>query len=118
MFYVGVLFLIEGAGQSGLALNWGDGIAADRAIIQSYGISDTNPFFTALLKKPYLNQVVAAPHVYPPSISKATTSTTVVISAHEAEQCIVLFIAYAMLGCNPPVLQHTKTALGLQIKGL
>ena len=72
-----MLFLIEGAGQSGLALNWGDGIAADPSLIQSYGISDTNPFFTALLKKPYLNQVVAAPHVYPPSISKATTSTTV-----------------------------------------
>lgn len=73
----GVLFLLEGAGQSGLALNWGDGMAADSSLISQYGISNTNPFYQALLKKPYLNQVVAAPHVYPPSISKATSATTV-----------------------------------------
>lgn len=72
-----MLLLIEGAGQSGLAMNWGDGLAADSGLIQSKGISDTNPFFKTLLTKPYLNQVVAAPHVYPPSISKATIATQV-----------------------------------------
>lgn len=58
-------------------MNWGDGLAADTDIISSKGISDTNPFFRALLQKPYLNQVVAAPHVYPPSISKAYLQITV-----------------------------------------
>ncbi len=53
LFPPGVLFLIEGAGQSGFAMNWGDGIAADPALISQFGISDTNPFFKALMQKPY-----------------------------------------------------------------
>ena len=73
----GVLFLIEGAGQSGLAMNWGDGLCTDEAIISELGISDPNSFFQSLVQKPYVNQVVAAPHVYPPSISMATTETQV-----------------------------------------
>lgn len=77
----GVLFLIEGCGQYNLAKNWGDGIASDSGLISSLGLSDTNPFFRTLLNKPYLNQVVAAPHIYPPSISKATDKTTVSLSA-------------------------------------
>ncbi|DBB04409.1 TPA: hypothetical protein ACH3X1_012892 [Trebouxia sp. C0004] len=85
-----VLFFIEGTGQSGLADNWGDGLCTDASTISSYGISDPNPFFTTLMGKQYLDQacicllllscyilllfVVVAPHIYPPSISKATSN--------------------------------------------
>jgi hypothetical protein len=72
-----VLFIIEGAGQGPLGKNWGDGTCTDPAIIAARGLSDPNPFFTELLQKPYLSQVVIAPHVYPPSISQATSETQV-----------------------------------------
>ena len=73
----GVLFLVEGAGQGALGKNWGDGIATDPQIISSRGLSDPNAFFTALLQKPYLSQVIIGPHVYPPSISQAAEETQV-----------------------------------------
>ena len=57
----GVLFFIEGLGQSGLANNWGDGVCTDSATIAQYGISDPNPFFTTLMSKDYLNQVNCVP---------------------------------------------------------
>lgn len=67
------LFLIEGSGQSWKgAMNWGDGFITDRQLINERGMSDPNPFFLTLLTKPYLNNVVIAPHYYPPSISQAT----------------------------------------------
>ena len=56
----GVLFVIQGCGQQKLAKNWGDGLATDPAVIASMGLSDPNPFFAALLQKPYLLQ--ARPH--------------------------------------------------------
>lgn len=34
--------------------------------------SDPNPFFRALLRKPYLQQVVISPHLYPPSVAGGT----------------------------------------------
>lgn len=52
----GVLFVIQGCGQQKLAKNWGDGLATDPAAIASMGLSDPNPFFAALLQKPYLSQ--------------------------------------------------------------
>ncbi|CAL8461992.1 g1523 [Coccomyxa elongata] len=71
------LFLIEGSGQSWQgAMNWGDGFITDPNLISQRGMSDPNPFFTALLSKPYLNNVVIAPHYYPPSISHATSQFT------------------------------------------
>jgi hypothetical protein len=70
-----VLFLVEGCGQGALGKNWGDGTATDPTIISARGLSDPNPFFNALLTKPYLDQVIIGPHVYPPSISLATTET-------------------------------------------
>lgn len=79
--------MIEGAGQSGLAMNWGDGLAADPALISSKGISDTNPFFSTLMNKPYLSQVVAAPHVYPPSISKAYIAVQASTPKSQAHPC-------------------------------
>ena len=71
----GFLYVLEGCGQPGLAKNWGDGMAVDPELVKARGLSDPNPFFRALLTKPYLNQVVAGPHVYSPSVSSAQDST-------------------------------------------
>jgi aryl-phospho-beta-D-glucosidase BglC (GH1 family) len=64
------LFFIEGTGQGGIGANWGDGFATDPKVIAEYELSDPNPFFRELLNKPYLNQVVISPHVYPPSVTR------------------------------------------------
>lgn len=64
-----LLFLIEGTGQGGINANWGDGFATDPQVISQYGLSNPNAFFQALLKKPYVNQVVLSPHIYPPSVT-------------------------------------------------
>jgi aryl-phospho-beta-D-glucosidase BglC (GH1 family) len=64
------LMLIEGCGQLGLvAMNWGDGFATDAAVVKAGGVEDARPFFEAIVKKPYANNVVISPHIYPPSIS-------------------------------------------------
>ena len=70
------LLLVEGTGQSGLAKNWGDGLVTSPELIRSHRLSDPNPLFAALLHRPYASRVVLAPHIYPPSISKATSATT------------------------------------------
>lgn len=64
-----LLFFVEGTGQGGIGCNWGDGFCTNSALIQQNGLSDPTRFFTTLLNKPYLNQVVISPHVYPPSIT-------------------------------------------------
>ncbi|KAK9793451.1 hypothetical protein WJX73_008796 [Symbiochloris irregularis] len=68
-----MLFFVQGTGQKagGLVANYGDGLATSLGVLKSFDppLSDPNPFFRQLLKRPYLNQVVIAPHVYPPSIS-------------------------------------------------
>jgi hypothetical protein len=64
-----LLFFVEGTGQGGIGCNWGDGFCTNQALIQQNGLSDPTRFFTTLLNKPYLNQVVISPHVYPPSIT-------------------------------------------------
>lgn len=66
------LFFVEGTGQGGIGANWGDGFATDQTLINTYGLSSARPFFDTLLTKPYLNQVVISPHVYPPSVTGAT----------------------------------------------
>ena len=43
----------------------------DASIIASTGISDPNAFFQQMLSKPYVDQLVAIPHVYGPSVSLA-----------------------------------------------
>ena len=63
----GTIFAIEGTGQSGLQVNWGDGFATER--IESLGLSDPRQFFNSLLSKPYRNRVILSPHVYPPSVT-------------------------------------------------
>jgi len=55
-----VLFFVEGLGQSSpIANNWGDGLCTDKNLIRQYGLSDPNPFFTAVMDRPYLSQVPA-----------------------------------------------------------
>ncbi len=61
------LFFIEGTGQGNIGANWGDGFATSQS-----GMSNPSAFFNALFTKPYLNQVVISPHVYPPSVTGAT----------------------------------------------
>ena len=72
-----VIFLVEGCGQNALGKNWGDGLATDPAIVQQRGINSAASLFSQLMRRSYLNQVVVAPHVYPPSISSAREETTV-----------------------------------------
>jgi hypothetical protein len=50
-------------------LNWGNGFVTDKAIIDGWGITDANPFFQALMERPYLERVVISPHLYGPSVS-------------------------------------------------
>ena len=66
------LYLLEGGGQLGMAMNWGDGYVTDPSLIRAAGLSDPNPFFQQLLQKPYFNNVVIAPHYYGPSVSTAS----------------------------------------------
>lgn len=74
------IMMIEGCGQQGYpGLNWGDGFVTDPAYINRYGLSDPNPFLGNLLTKPYLDNVGMTPHVYPPSITFATT-----VSPHDS----------------------------------
>lgn len=68
----GPYFLIEGTGQTAWNMNWGDGFVTDPNIIRENGISDPRPFFDKLVKKPYVHRVIISPHIYGPSISKAT----------------------------------------------
>ena len=64
----GVPFMIQGSGQAGL-VNWGDGFVTDSAAIKTYGLSDPNNFFTALMNTEFLNQVrpaMSRHHSLPP----------------------------------------------------
>lgn len=65
------VFFVEGGGQGNLlGLNWGNGFATNRTLIDELShdwttrISDPNPFFRALMTRPYLDRVVLSPHVY------------------------------------------------------
>ncbi|MBA2727273.1 MAG: cellulase family glycosylhydrolase [Parachlamydiaceae bacterium] len=70
------LFFIEGTGQGSIGANWGDGFATDPTLISANGLSNPKSFFDTLLTKPYLNQVVISPHVYPPSVTGAGQNFT------------------------------------------
>lgn len=50
----------------------GNGFITDGPTISSTGISDPNPFFTELMGRPYLNNVVISPHIYGKSIAHIT----------------------------------------------
>lgn len=67
----GMLYFIEGTGQTNYGLCWGNGFVTDGTILSKYGIDDATPFFQRLLKKPYVKQVVISPHEYGPHIRKS-----------------------------------------------
>jgi hypothetical protein len=46
-----------GTGQNMFGLNWGNGFITDYNIINSRGLSDPNPFFASLVRKPYADKV-------------------------------------------------------------
>lgn len=59
------LIFVEGTAQGKLESNWGDGFATDDDTVRN-GVSNPKNFFSALMHKPYLKQVVISPHVYGP----------------------------------------------------
>ena len=67
------LFFIEGCGQLGYAMCWGDGFVTDNGLIQQFGLTDPKPILNQILAAPYAKQVVISPHYYPPSISGQST---------------------------------------------
>lgn len=70
------LFLVEGGGQyHWCGINWGNGFMTNQDTIKNnpaYNISDATGFLNAIMSKPWLNQVVLAPHVYCPGVTEAT----------------------------------------------
>jgi hypothetical protein len=60
------LVLIEGSGQPGTQMSWGDGFASEPAVVGSG--QSAAPFFEAVMSKPYAANVVLSPHVYPSSV--------------------------------------------------
>lgn len=54
----------------------GDGYLIDQSIIQRSGSSDASIFFNRLVKKPYVNQFMGAPHVYCGEVTGQTTGTS------------------------------------------
>ncbi|KAF8055094.1 SYT1 [Scenedesmus sp. PABB004] len=81
-----VMFFFEGTGQNMFGLNWGNGFITNMDIINGRGLSDPNPFFAALVRKPYADRTVITPHIYPPSITMATFLGTALW-----EQCAASF---------------------------
>jgi aryl-phospho-beta-D-glucosidase BglC (GH1 family) len=67
----GMLYFIEGTGQTGYSLCWGSGFVTDPAILSKYAIDDASPFLALLINRPYVTQVVISPHEYGPLIRKS-----------------------------------------------
>ncbi|KAG1655305.1 hypothetical protein FOA52_007962 [Chlamydomonas sp. UWO 241] len=66
------LFLIEGCGQGSYGANWGDGFRTSG--MEGNVGADPNPFFRALLTKPYVSKVAISPHLYGPSVTTASAN--------------------------------------------
>lgn len=65
------LLIVEGTGQMNYrGLNWGDGFVTQPDLLSKYYLSNhPTSFFQQVLSKPYRDNVVISPHVYPPSVS-------------------------------------------------
>ena len=67
------LFMIQGLAQPGLSICWGAGLSTNAtAVSQFTGAYTAASFFDKLLDKPYVGNVIIAPHFYGPSIAKNT----------------------------------------------
>jgi hypothetical protein len=64
------LFFVQGGGQGGLGVSWGDGFATDKALVQKLQLADAGPFLQQLLQKPYGERTVLAPHAYGPTVTQ------------------------------------------------
>ena len=51
-------------------------LTADMSL-QRYGLSDATSFFQQLSGKPYVGNVVISPHIYPPTVSFATSVSSI-----------------------------------------
>ncbi|KAF6250478.1 glycoside hydrolase superfamily [Scenedesmus sp. NREL 46B-D3] len=71
----GMLYFVEGTGQTSYGLCWGNGFVTDTAIVAKHGIDDASPFFRRLVRRPYVGQVVISPHEYGPTIRKTHLTT-------------------------------------------
>ena len=93
------LFFIEGCGQLGYSMCWGDGFVTDPGTIAQFGLTDPKPFFNTVLTRPYANQVVISPHYYPPSISGQTFKCVLPHPLHDQARLrpSVFFRVYLML---------------------
>ena len=62
-----------GCGQAKLLANWGNGFATDPAVLSHVTprASDASSFFIATWNKPYVDQIVLAPHFYCPAVRTA-----------------------------------------------
>lgn len=67
------LFMVEGLAQQGLGVCWGDGFSVDQDQISQFtGAQSAQSFLDELVGRPYVGNVIIAPHYYGPSISKNT----------------------------------------------
>ncbi|KAK9795953.1 hypothetical protein WJX73_004029 [Symbiochloris irregularis] len=67
------IFLVEGTGQDKICgNNWGNGFATNQTLVKTVDVSDPTPFFRKVLQRPWLAQLVIAPHFYCPGVSQAT----------------------------------------------
>ena len=83
------LFFIEGCGQLGFAMCWGDGFVTDNGLIQQFGLTDPKPILNQILAAPYAKQVVISPHYYPPSISGQTVKYASALSSASHKHLVV-----------------------------
>ena len=97
---------MEGAGQVGQAICWGNGFITDPAFIASTGISDPNPFFQELLTRPYAGSVVINPHLYGPSITGMSTGYSGQVS----------FTAYTFGQQKPPLVCRMPCVYVVQVE--
>ena len=110
------LFFIEGCGQLGYAMCWGDGFVTDPGLIQQFGLTDPKPILNQILAAPYAKQVVISPHYYPPSISGQTTKCASATCSALHESCYLSLCKSSM--CTPGIAEQAEQGKTLPHKPL